>query len=688
MRGITSIFFSALGVCIPIFLTAQTVLCPEHKPSSKALKLYEKGLDKKKYEKKERLLFLKEAIDQDPEYLEPRYEYAVQQSSLTINSKMGIDAQIIHFQKIIETCPTFHSDPYFFLGKHYLIKKDYAKAREFLQKFVDFQSEDENKFSKKYEDYLSEAKQDLVEAEFYAETYVKPVPFNPVVIQEIATSADEFLPLISPDNEYLYFTRRKSKEDKSKNGIVVKDQVFTSDKNFFIERFVKSELKSGKFDAGTPLPAPFNVEESYNYGGASISIDNKHLFVTICKPQNIKGRNYTNCDIYTSDYIFGLNEVSGKEEWYWSTLKNMGPNINGPDSWEAQPSISGDGKTLFFASARADTKGGIDIYVTQKDNTGIWQPAINVGEPINTPLDDKSPFIHSDSQTLYYASKGNLGFGGYDVFYTRFEKGKWSPPKNIGFPINSNKDEHGFVIGSNGKDVYFSSDINKDKDQALDIFTFELYKEARPKKVLLVKGTVVDDSGSIPKDAVVELKNAVTNEIQKVQVDAQDGAYAAIITAEDDEEVIVNVKSEGKVFSSQLIAERKEDQTVQTVSTGLQTFALGKPFTIHDIYYATNASEINESSKLILNEFAQYLKDNATMQIAIHGHTDDIGREQENLTLSTERAYSVMEYLQTKGVDAKRLSFKGFGESKPIAPNTTEQGRGKNRRTEFVIVSK
>lgn len=681
-------FFGFFIICFSLGSAfSQDKPCPEHTPTSKAKKLYEKGLDKKKYEKKERLLYLKEAINEDPEYLEARLEYATQQSSLTINSSMGIDAQLEHFIKIVETCPSFHSEPYFFLGEHYLIKKDYKKAMEYLRKFVAFESEDESKFSKKYEDYLAEAKEDLVEAEFYAETYVNPVPFNPVVISEIATEADEFLPLISPDNEYLYFTRRKTKEDKKNNGIVVKDQVFNTDKNYIIERFSKSHLLNGKFDAGFPLPSPFNVEDEYNYGGASITIDNKHLFVTICRPQNIKGRNYTNCDIYTSDYIFEYNETTGEDDWHWSNLKNMGPNINAADSWEAQPSISGDGKTLFFASARADTKGGIDIYVTQKDNSGVWQPAINVGEPINTALDDKSPFIHSDSQTLYYASKGNLGFGGYDVFYTRFEKGKWCTPKNIGFPINSSKDEHGFVIGANGKDVFFASDINKEKGKALDIFTFELYKEARPKKVMLVKGIVMDDSGKIPKDATVELKNTATNEISKVQVDAQDGQYAAIITADEDDPVVVNVKSEGKVFSSQLLIAGDDTKAVQTVSTGLQTLSLNKPFKIHDIYYAVNASEINAHSKLILNEFAQYLKENPNMKIAIYGHTDDIGRDAENLTLSTDRAFSVMEYLQSKGIESARLSFKGFGETKPIASNETEEGRSKNRRTEFVILS-
>ncbi len=678
-----SVFLSILTVCV-VYINAQNNC--EYTPSKKAKSLYEKGMDKKKYEKKERLLFLKEAIDTDPNYLEPRLEYATQQAINVSYSKGSMDHLETHFLKIVERCPDFHSDPYYYLGQIYLSRKNYTKSMEFLTLFIDFESDDEKKFSRKYEDQLQKAKNDLETAEFFGKTAVNPVPFNPVLLKKVSTNADEFLPLVSPDNEYLFFTRRRKKEDKVKNGIVVKDQTFTTDKEYFIERFTKSTFLNYEFNEGEQMPAPFNVTDEYNYGGASISLDNKHLFVTICKPANIKGRSFTNCDIYTSDYILSYNESTGKEEWHWSELKNMGPNINGLDSWEAQPSISSDGKTLFFASARSDSKG-IDIYVSQKDNTGVWQPAINLGEPINTELDDKSPFIHSDSQTLYFASKGHLGFGGYDVFFTRFENGKWLKPKNIGFPINSQKDEHGFVISTDGNKVFFASEINKEDGKGLDIFTFELYEEARPKKVLLVKGTVMDEGGKVPKNTTVELKNSITNVISKVEVDENDGNFAAVITAEQDDAVLVNVKSEGKVFSSQLIANYKSEPVLQKINTQLENIAIGKPFKINDIFYETNSADINEKSKLILNEFAQYLIENKKLNIAIHGHTDDLGSDQTNLILSTERAYNVMEYLQKKGVDPNRLSFKGFGESKPLVPNNNEDARAKNRRTEFVITS-
>ncbi len=667
-------------------LSAQT--CPPHEPAKKAKNLYEKGIDKKKHEKAERMKYLKEAIDEDPEFLDARYEYASQLAVTALFAKKDMSYLEPHFLKIVQTCPQYHSDPYYFLGEHYFNQKNYPKALEYLQQFVLFEDEDEKKFSRKYEEYLVEAKEDLEYARFYSETAKNPVPFNPVLVESISTNADEYLPLISPDNEFLYFTRKKLKEEKIKNGVVVQDGPATAANPVFIERFMESKKVDKTFDAGRPMAPPFNLEENNNYGGASITIDNKHLFLTICKPSKVGGRDYINCDLYTTDYTYGYNELTDKEEWFWTPLRNMGPHINGNDSWEGQPSISGDGKTLFFATARADSKG-IDIYVTQRDNTGTWKPAISVGAPINTEFDDKSPFIHSDSQTLYFASKGHLGFGGYDLYYTRFEKGKWAMPKNLGTPINSAKDEHGFVLSTDGKKVFYGSDVNMEKGKGLDIFTFELYEAARPQKVLLLKGTVVDEHGNRPKKATVELKNTVTNEISTVKVDSIDGNYTAVVAVKDDEPLVLNVKEEGKVFSSTLISSKDMNESVKTIApTTLETFDVGKPFRINDIYYATNSADMDPQSKLILNEFALYMLENPKIKIAIHGHTDNAGGETENLALSNERAYSVMEYLQQRNIDASRLSFKGFGESKPLVSNDTEAGRAKNRRTEFVILSK
>jgi outer membrane protein OmpA-like peptidoglycan-associated protein len=343
---------------------------------------------------------------------------------------------------------------------------------------------------------------------------------------------------------------------------------------------------------------------------------------------------------------------------------------------------------LFFASARADSRL-IDIYVSERQPDGTWGTAKNIGEPINTEGNDKSPFIHSDSHTLYFSSDGHLGFGKMDVFYSRMQDdGTWGEPQNIGTPINSEEDEHGFVVSTDGKLVYFGSDKLKSQGKGgFDIFSFYLYKEARPEKVVFLKGTLKDENNEVIKDATIEIKNPKTNEVTEFKVDSTDGSYAAVVTLKKNDKVIMNVKSEKKdIFYSKLFTEKDTADTFVNLDMNVQTLEKGKTIQINDIHYATNSAEIVEESKLILDELVALMKKHPSMKIAIYGHTDNQGDMELNMALSTDRAFSVMEYLQQQGIEKNRLTFKGFGPTKPIATNDTEEGRALNRRTEFEII--
>ncbi|MFQ5335007.1 MAG: OmpA family protein, partial [Flavobacteriales bacterium] len=368
-----------------------------------------------------------------------------------------------------------------------------------------------------------------------------------------------------------------------------------------------------------------------------------------------------------------------------------GENINTEDGWEAQPSLSADGKTLYFASAREESEG-IDIYYSVKDSSGAWGPAVNMGRPINSAGNDKSPFIHSDSKTLYFASTSSderQGLGGYDIFYSRLgDDGRWQEPVNIGYPINSAEDEHGFVVSTDGRKVYFASDKLKGSSGGLDIFSFELYRAARPDKVLFLKGEVMDEAGKAIPDAVVEVKNMKTKEVTRIAVDSIDGRYTAVVNIGREQDVLMNVKAENKVFNSRLFTGADTVKDVfQKVDVELQQIELNKPYRINDIHYKTNSAEIQEGSKPVLDEFIAYLQQYPEIQVEIRGHTDNVGNAADNLALSSDRAYSVMAYLQQHGIDKSRLSFRGYGETKPIASNNSPSGRAQNRRTEFVITA-
>ncbi len=653
--------------------------------NKKAEKLYKKGIDKKN-SKSERIAYLKQALQEDENYIDANWKLAdVLTKTARLKGESFIKATPF-LEKIVENCPDYHSSPYYFLGQIALDKGDYEESVTYFKQFIDFQSDDNSKFDRRYDEYLELAKQNYKWAKFYHEQYASPVAFKPTLVAQVSTQKDEYLPLVTPDNENMYFTRRTQKKAQNKGSY------FGSTTTDFIESFSVAPRKGHQFEVGTALPAPFNTMKDVNYGGATVSIDNKELYLTVCTP--VAGS--INCDLYGTQRVFGFNPATNKEEWHWTELKNLGPNVNTDDGWEAQPSLSKDGKTLIFASAREGSEG-IDIYQTTRLPNGNWAPAERIPEPISTPENDKTPFFHSDSKTLYYASEGHLNHGGYDVFYAKMgEDGKWQEPINLGYPINSSGDEHGFVVSTDGQHVYFTSNkIDGKNKTALNIYSFPLYKEARPEQVIMVKGSVKDENGKAPSGAVVEVKNPETNEKETFKVDSISGDYTAIVTVptKNAEKVasklVVNIKSPDKAFESFSVSTDTVGQGFKiNKEIEVKTIKVGSPYRINDIYYSTNSADITVDSKLILDEFAEWLIDNPTVTIAIHGHTDNVGDASSNMVLSTDRAFSVKQYIEKKGVNGKRLKFKGYGEEKPVASNATQSGRNLNRRTEFIILSK
>jgi outer membrane protein OmpA-like peptidoglycan-associated protein len=473
--------------------------------------------------------------------------------------------------------------------------------------------------------------------------------------------------MLSPDNQYLFFTRRVEEDTKSIYG---KQQR---------ELFIQSRRKyDGSYSEGIPMPEPFNMG-AYQ-GGTSISVDNKLIFITIVDQVATRdGRLFSNGDIYYSRFSDGK----------WGDLQSIGSHINGQYTWEGQPSISADNKTLYFASARGkDNYGGMDLYKTEWQDNGGWGEPQNLGPVINTSGNEKSPFMHSDSYTLYFSSDGHPGVGGQDIFYARINKfGKFDPPNNIGVPINTEADEHGFMVSTDGNYGYFSSSL---EDKGLDIYHFKLPNEARPEEVIFVKGNIESKDPDAAKGMKIELKNMATEEVVEGVVDEESGEYVAVITAKESEDVMMMAKKNGYAFTSQYINSDKDiiGKPRRVEPLAFNPIETGETYRINNINFATDSYDLNDQVANILNEFVVFLEENPSVKIAIHGHTDNVGDEKDNLILSEKRAATVMRYLILEGISPARLQYKGFGESQPVADNTTEEGRAKNRRTEFVILSK
>ena len=551
--------------------------------------------------------------------------------------------------KAIELCTDNFPKAYYFLGEIAYKRKDYVNADIYLKKAINLQIGDP---------YYSDAIMLYENAKILAQIINNPVKFNPQIVKGISTQDDEYLPIISPDQELSFFTRRSDK-------MSLQDITTTT-----IEEFVFSKKINGDFEVGQALTYPFNLES--NEGGASITIDNKILYYTKCIRDN---KGYNNCDIY---YV-------NRENGAWSNVQEFPKNISKIDSWESQPTVSSDGKTIIFSSDRSGGYGKMDLYVISKVND-TWTSPKNLGSTINSNENEKSPYLHTDGKTLFFASTNFPSLGGFDIFYSRKDSlGNWQKPINIGYPINTVADEISLFVSTDGNQAYFASN-NLNGIGGWDIYSFGLYEGAKPERVLFLKGDLLDENKQIIEDVELEIKNLTTQEITTIKVDA--GTYVSSLTLAKDDDVLITIKKEGFAFNSTYIS--TEDTSFNSPSAlnfEMQSLEQGKSFSIENIYFDNNSYELKRATNEILIEFAKYLEVNNTLIIEINGFTDNVGNQADNQLLSENRAKAVRDLILLQGISEKRVFYNGFGESSPITSNDTEKGRGKNRRTEFKIIS-
>ena len=545
---------------------------------------------------------------------------------------------------IIDICPESFPNLYYILAEMAYLDHDYVLSTKYLRKSIDLGLKGDNYINAIKFLPLSNEKSTIIS---------NPVKFNPKVVEGISTNYDEYLPTISPDQDYAFFTRRFLSSDI--------DRITSK----YEEKFISSTIVDGTYSFGFPLKYPFNVES--NEGGASITIANDILYFTKCKKDN---QNYNNCDIF----------YSIREHGEWSEVLSFNENISSKDSWESQPSVSSNGLTIVFASDRKGGFGGIDLYEINKLPLGDWSEPVNLGENINSNYNEKSPFLHTDGQTLYFSSNNHPSVGGYDIFYSRKDSaGKWGVPKNIGYPINSSFDEISLFVSTDGNKAYFASN-SLNGIGGWDIYSFDLHDNAKPKKVLFLKGSINDSI-----DTELEIRSTKTNNISTFKISG--GKYAAALTISDDEDFVVTVKKKGYSFNSTFIF--SDDSTFQSPSElnfNLEKISSGSSFLIKDINFDLDSYHVNEQTSQILYEFVNYLKLNSDLTISINGYTDSIGDSNYNLKLSENRAKSVYEKILLLGIAKERLQFQGYGE-KNLKYREDASKFKLNRRTEFEIIS-
>ena len=451
----------------------------------------------------------------------------------------------------------------------------YAEAVQHYDRFL--------QLDRRHKRWRDDAERNRAVALFRLEAMAHPVDFRPENLGAAVNSVDDdYLPAITADGTTLIFTRRSPRTAAT-------TATTPEEEDFYLSRCDSN----GVWSTAERMPPPVNTTD--NEGAQCVSYDGRIMLFTACGRRDGAGR----CDLYQSVW----------HNDHWGKPRNMGPAIN-TGHWESQPSLSADGKELYFVSDRPGGYGGTDIWMCRRHDGG-WDPPENLGPAVNSAGNEAGPFIHYDNQTLYFSSTGHTGMGGSDLFVSRRQPdGTWSEPQNLGYPVNTEGDESRLVVSADGRTAYFASDHLGGMGKN-DIYRFVLPESMRAEAVVC----------------------------------------------------------------HEMVAEA-------------DTLNVGQSIRLDNIFFQTGSARLYEESQVELDKVVELLRGAPSLRIELSGHTDNVGSRQANQTLSEQRAKAVYDYLVASGIDATRLSYRGYGEEQPVASNDTEEGRRLNRRTVFTVIEK
>lgn len=385
-------------------------------------------------------------------------------------------------------------------------------------------------------------------------------------------------------------------------------------------------------------------------------------------------------------FVEGKLCISEKQADGWSTPAPLSNAVN-KDFWQADARITADGKALLFASGSSVWADDIDIYVSVKDEDGNWTKAHSLGNVINTNKADRAPYLHPDLKTLYFCSKGHVGLGKYDVFVSkRLDDGwtNWSEPVNLGIGLNSAKNEWEFKVTTDGSMAYFSKEK---KDGDVDIFIADLPEAYQPEKVSTISGSLKGIDGE-PISAEILWEDLETGEIVQItRSDPTTGDFFATLPEKGKFGYSVQHPGffplSGNIDISEEVKniELEEEMILATID---EMKATGMVLNLNNLFFETAKYDIKPTSYPELNRLVEWMN-KYNLVIEILGHTDNVGEDHANQSLSENRAGAVKDYLIARGCKPEAITAIGFGEQQPVASNDNAKGRAKNRRVEIRI---
>ncbi len=618
----------------------------------KAIKAYEEGADLMRVRDLSGAeQAFNRAIKVDPRFVEPRIILAEMEEM-----KGNDQAAIEHYRVVLSVAPRLHPMAQYHLaelefrtGQYDAAEKNYTA---FLEKEVDPQRKDK-------------ARLGLDNCAFARRAMQQPVPFEPVNLGPgVNTAQPEYYPTVTADDATLLLTRRIKAEDER---IGEQEDFFVSDR--------------GTDGTWGPSRGIRSVNTERNEGAGTLSPDGRFIIFTHCSFMDgsyARGREgMGSCDLFISRRIGDR----------WSPPQNLGSPVNSRN-WESQPSLSSDGRTLYYVRGTQARDGvrNTDIYVTVLQADGSWSAPEKVSPNVNTPHQEESVQIHPDNRTLYFSSNGHPGMGGLDIYMSRRqEDGTWGQALNLGYPINTGADENSLLVNAAGNVAYFASD-RKGGFGDLDLYSFELFPEARPQPVTFIRGKVRDKTTGKAVEADVELYAVNTGKLATAAYsDPQTGEF--LVCLPTGTTYALNASAEGYLFYSENYeVPAGAVEASYTLDVPLSPLTAGSVIALRNIFFNTASYELLPTSNAELDKLTALLKTNPTLRIELGGHTDNVGADAANMTLSDQRAKAVRDYVVAKGIDGARITAKGYGETKPLATNDTEEGRAQNRRTEVTVL--
>ncbi|MFH1005238.1 MAG: OmpA family protein [Bacteroidota bacterium] len=655
---------------------------------------------------KSELKEVKRSIEEADKYFEigyQMYRYALplylkannfNPNNVLLNYRLGVcylfsaykQKAVTHLEKAYQLNPIVGENLYYYLGRAYHLNMEWDKAIKEYQAAKNITKIDDKETLADIDKKITECKNGMALVK-------KPVlVFIDNVGPEINSSNPDYGPVISADESVMMFTSRR--ENTTGGGIDMNDQMYYED-------IYVSTNENGKWSLAKNMGKTVNTSNRHD-ATVALSADGQKLF------------------IYLDDMTRGSGNIYECEQRgeLWEEPKKMNDNIN-TKFHESSASLTSDGNTFYFVSNKEGGFGEHDIYKSIWDTKKKkWGEAENLGPTINTSYGEESVFIHPDGKTLFFSSEGHQTMGGFDIFKSIWDnnKKKWSTPENIGYPINSPDDDIDFVLSASGKHAYFASfkpdgygekdiymitfitpknPVLNTEDNLLASLTEPIKENVIAKQVAvpvvqvsILKGNVFDVLTKQPLEAEIELvDNQLNQVIATFKSNSSSGKFLVSLPA--GKNYGIAVKKEGYLFHSEnfdIPITAAYQEYVKDI--GLKNIAVGSKIVLKNIFFDFDKATLRSESTAELERLIKFLTDIPSMKIEISGHTDSKGADEYNMKLSQSRAQSVVDYVTQHGIDKNRITAKGYGETRPIAGNDTDEGRQLNRRTEFEILSK